>query len=158
MIRHLQYPARRWRHSLSRLSDICYRRPYNARYSSVSWNLMMGKSPLWVSKQHGQRPETMFRAYVAWTEGAPESEVAVIREALGMAEQPQPLKKSHSTAAAVRVGTQIGTSGWQRRSKSLKDQALIGGKGGTRSNLRIYRTMMSPAVPFDPRIWHSIWH
>ena len=30
--------------------------------SSVSWNLMIGKSPLWVSKQHGHRPETMFRA------------------------------------------------------------------------------------------------
>jgi hypothetical protein len=46
VIRHLQYVARRWRHSLSRLSDIRYRRPYNARHSSVSWNLMIGKSPL----------------------------------------------------------------------------------------------------------------
>lgn len=55
VIRHLQYVARRWRHSLSRLSDIRYRRPYNARHSSVSWNLMIGKSPLWVSKQHGHR-------------------------------------------------------------------------------------------------------
>jgi flavorubredoxin len=43
---------------------------------------MIGKSPLWVSKQHGHRPETMFRAYAAWTEGAPESEVAVIRAAM----------------------------------------------------------------------------
>ena len=36
---------------------------------------MIGKSPLWVSKQHGHRAETMFRAYAAWAEGAPESEV-----------------------------------------------------------------------------------
>jgi integrase len=56
VIRHLRNVARRWRHSLSRLSGIRYRRPYNARHSSVSWNLMIGKSPLWVSKQHGHRP------------------------------------------------------------------------------------------------------
>src|SRR5687768_4860385 len=33
VIRHLQYVARRWRQSLSRLSDIRYRRPYTARHS-----------------------------------------------------------------------------------------------------------------------------
>jgi hypothetical protein len=83
VIRHLKYVARRWGHSLRRLSDIRYRRPYNARHSSVSWNLMIGKSPLWVSKQHGHGPETMFRAYTAWTEGAPESEIALIKTAMG---------------------------------------------------------------------------
>ena len=157
-IRHLQYVARRWRQSLSRLSDIRYRRPYNARHSSVSWNLMIGKSPLWVSKQHGHRPETMFRAYAAWTEGSPESEVAVIHGAMGLAEQPWPIKKSHSTAAAARVGTKIGTTDRMPQSKSLKNQNLIGGKGGTRSNLRICRTLESPVIPLDPPIRHYIWH
>ena len=94
---------------------------------------MIGKSPLWVSKQHGHRPETMFRAYAAWTEGAPESEVAVIREAMGLAEQLLPIKKSHSTAAAVRVGTKIGASDRRPQSKSLKNHNLHGGKGGTRT-------------------------
>ena len=42
---------------------------------------MIGKRPLWVSKHHGRRLETMFRADAAWVEGAPESAVAVIREA-----------------------------------------------------------------------------
>lgn len=96
VIRHLQYVARRWRQSLSRLSDIRYRRPYTARHSSVSWNLMIGKSPLWVSKQHGHRPETMFRAYAAWTEGAPESRGVVIRQAMGWDDQPLPKKEECS--------------------------------------------------------------
>jgi hypothetical protein len=146
VIRHLRYVARRWRHSLSRLSDIRYRRPYNARHSSVSWNLMIGKSPLWVSKQHGHRPETMFRVYAAWTEGAPESEVAVIRAAMGLVDQPIPKKKSVRAVAVTRVGTKIGTSDLMPRRKSRKNQDLIGGKGGTRS-----------AIPFDPPIWHWIW-
>ncbi len=133
MIRHLQYVARRWRQSLSRLSDIRYRRPYNARHSSVSWSLMIGKSPLWVSKQHGHRPETMFRAYAAWTEGAPESEVAVIRQAMGLIDQSLPRKKRVRAAPVARVGTKIGTSDRTLQDKPLKNQELYGGKGGTRT-------------------------
>jgi integrase len=133
VIRHLQYVARRWRQSLSRLSDIRYRRPYNARHSSVSWNLMIGKSPLWVSKQHGHRPETMFRAYAAWTEGAPESEVVLIRETMGLSDQPRPKKKRVRRNVSLRVGTKIGTSARKPEVKSLKSQDLIGGKGGTRT-------------------------
>lgn len=129
VIRHLQYVARRWRHSLSRLSDIRYRRPYNARHSSVSWSLMIGKSPLWVSKQHGHRPETMFRAYAAWAEGAPESEVAVIRAAMGLDDQ-------RLSKKAPRVGTKIGTSDLAPAAKPLKTMDLIGGKGGTRKRTR----------------------
>jgi hypothetical protein len=43
---------------------------------------MLGKSPLWVAKQHGHSPTTMLRTYAAWTEGAPESEVVAIRRAV----------------------------------------------------------------------------
>lgn len=99
--------------------------PYNARHSSVSWSLMIGKSPLWVSKQHGHRPETMFRAYAAWAEGAPESEVAVIRAAMGLDDQ-------RLSKKAPRVGTKIGTSDLAPAAKPLKTMDLIGGKGGTR--------------------------
>ena len=95
---------------------------------------MIGKSPLWVSKQHGHRPETMFRAYAAWTEGAPESEVAVIREAMGWDDQPSAkTKKALSAVAVPRVGTKIGTSARKPETKSLKNKVLIGGKGGTRT-------------------------
>ena len=77
MIRHLQYVVRRWRQSLSRLSDIRYRRPYNARHSSVSWN----------------------------PEEAPESEVTVIRQAMGLNDQPLPERTPVRAIAPVRVGT-----------------------------------------------------
>jgi hypothetical protein len=59
-----------------------YREPYNARHSSVSWNLMVGKNPLWVAKQHGHSVQTMFEVYAAWTEGAKEADVEAIRQAM----------------------------------------------------------------------------
>jgi hypothetical protein len=71
---------------------------------------MVGKSPLWVSTQHDHRPETMFRAYAAWTEGAPESEVAMIRAAMGLEDQPPSIRRSRRAVTAARVGTKIATS------------------------------------------------
>lgn len=72
---------------------------------------MLGKSPPWLNKQHGHRPETMLRAYAAWAEGAPESEVTVIREAMGLNDQPVPKKKRVRAVAVPRAGTKMGTSG-----------------------------------------------
>lgn len=40
-------PAKRWRATLNALK-LRYRRPYIARHSSVSWNLMIGTNALWV--------------------------------------------------------------------------------------------------------------
>jgi integrase len=57
-----------------------YREPYNARHSSVSWNLMIGKNPLWVAKQHGHSVQTMLEVYAAWTEGAKEADIEAIRQ------------------------------------------------------------------------------
>lgn len=111
VVRHLRYVARRWAYSLRRLSGIRYRRPYNARHSSVSWNLMIGKTPLWVSKQHGHSPETMFHAYTAWTEGAPESDIAVIKTAMGLCDLSPPINHSQRDSSGVEVGTKIGTTG-----------------------------------------------
>ena len=75
----------------------------------------------------------MFRAYAAWTEGAPESEVAVIRRAMGLIDQSLPGKKRVRAVPAARVGTKIGTSDRTLHAKSLKNQELYGGKGGTRT-------------------------
>ena len=72
---NLQYPQGRWRQTLGSLK-LRYRRPYAARHSSVSWNLMIGKNPLWVAKQHGHSIETMLRVYAAWADGAVEADVA----------------------------------------------------------------------------------
>ena len=80
-IRNLQYPWVRWRSTLRKMKAR-YREAYNARHSSVSWNLMVGKNPLWVAKMHGHSVQTMLDTYAAWTEGAQESDVEAIRIAM----------------------------------------------------------------------------
>jgi hypothetical protein len=64
----------RWQRTLQRLA-IRYRKPYVARHTSVSWNLMIGRSPLLVAKEHGHRLTTRLSVYAAWTEGAAESDI-----------------------------------------------------------------------------------
>ena len=59
-----------------------FRRPYCARHTSVSWNLIIGKNPLFVSRQHGHSVTTMWRTYAAWMEGALESDIALIQAAM----------------------------------------------------------------------------
>jgi len=80
-IRDLQVTTIRWRKTLRSLK-VRYRRPYTARHSSVSWNLMLGKNVLWVAKQHGHSTITMLRTYAAWTEGAVEADVAAIARSM----------------------------------------------------------------------------
>ena len=81
-IRNLQYAWVRWRRSLQLTLKARYREPYNARHSSVSWNLMIGKNPLWVAKQHGHSVQTMLEVYAAWTEGTKESDIEAIKQAM----------------------------------------------------------------------------
>jgi integrase len=81
-IRNLQYAWVRWKRSLNITLKGRYREPYNARHSSVSWNLMVGKNPLWVAKQHGHSVHVMLDVYAAWTEGAKDSDIAAIKHAM----------------------------------------------------------------------------
>ena len=81
-IRNLNAPYERWRHTLRTSVKLRYRKPYCARHSSVSWNLMIGKNPLWVSKQHGHSVTTMLRVYTAWAEGAIEADIDLIKRAM----------------------------------------------------------------------------
>ena len=53
-ISDVKSPYGRWERTLKRLR-IRYRRPYVARHTSVSWNLMMGRNPLLIAKEHGHR-------------------------------------------------------------------------------------------------------
>src|SRR5581483_10493751 len=92
-IRNLLYPYVRWRQTLQRLPSLRYRKPYCARHSSVSWNLMSGKSPLWVAKQHGHTITTMLKAYAAWTEGATRSDIQAIKRA--MASEARASERTH---------------------------------------------------------------
>lgn len=85
----IKEPGRRWAKSLARL-PIRPRRPYCARHSCVSWNLMLGKNPLWVARQHGHTVRTMLEVYAAWADGAVESDVAAIRSSIGLSGSSQP--------------------------------------------------------------------
>ena len=80
-IRYLRYPYARWHRTLSRLA-IRYRKPYSARHTSVSWNLMLGRNPLWVAQQHGHSISTMLWVYAAWIEGASETDLVRLRKAM----------------------------------------------------------------------------
>jgi len=82
-LRSIHESGTRWAKTLARL-PIRPRRPYCARHSCVSWNLMLGKNPLWVARQHGHSVRTMLEVYAAWAEGAVESDVAAIRKAMGL--------------------------------------------------------------------------
>jgi len=81
-IRNLQYPWVRWRRTLTVTLKGRYREPYNARHSCVSWNLMIGKNPLWVAKQHGHSVQTMLETYAAWLDGTTESDLLAIKRAI----------------------------------------------------------------------------
>ena len=81
-IHNLQYAHGRWRKTLRRLPGIRYRTPHCARHSSVSWNLMIGRSALWVAQQHGHSIKTMLRLYAAWTQDAVEADLATIERAM----------------------------------------------------------------------------
>jgi integrase len=70
-IRTLLYPYVRWRQTLQRLRTVRDRKPYCARHSSVSWNLMTRKCPLWVAKQHGHTITTMLKAYAPGLKARP---------------------------------------------------------------------------------------
>jgi hypothetical protein len=104
-IRNLDYPAKRWRLSLERLGQR-YRRPYCARHSSVSWNLMIGKDPLFVARQHGHSLVTMWRTYVAWMDGALESDIGLLRAAIegSVPEAPELAPSSVQRDSAAQVG------------------------------------------------------
>jgi integrase len=81
----VKYPYVRWQRTLGRLA-IRYRKPYMARHTSVSWNLMIGRNPLLVAKEHSHRLTTMFSVYAAWIEGALEADIVAIRDAMNSKE------------------------------------------------------------------------
>ena len=108
----LQTQWRRWNHTLQHTVKGRYREPYNARHSSVSWNLMIGKNPLKIAKQHGHSVETMLDVYAAWIDGTTDADVQAIERA--MAAGPCPvvrLEKSPKGSAnqAPKAGFEFGT-------------------------------------------------
>lgn len=134
-IRNLQYPWIRWRSTLRRLK-MRYRDAYNARHSSVSWNLMIGKNPLWVAKQHGHSVQTMLTTYAAWTEGAQEKDIEMIKRAM----ESSPSLRTRTVDAAVVVplaspefGTSLALEGGGHRLSPGKCKEIYGGERGIRT-------------------------
>ena len=136
-IQHARYPYARWRQTLRKL-PIRNRKPYGARHSSVSWNLMIGKNPLWVAKQHGHSVATMLRVYIAWMDSAPESDIAAIKDAMGMA--PSPTLPAMNTTANSRILVKTARIA----------PALIA------ATSRLFEKIKESRLPI--RIWHWIWH
>ncbi len=94
----VRYPYGRWEQTLKRL-PIRYRKPYTARHTSVSWNLMLGRNPMPVAKEHGRRVLTMLTVYAAWVEGAVDTDVRAIRRA--MYYPPSKVSKKRAAAKAA---------------------------------------------------------
>ncbi len=94
----LQVQLKRWRRTELALK-LRARDPYNARHSSVSWNLMIGKPLLWVAEQHGHSAAVMLKSYAKWMSGATEADIEKIRRAFGFATNlplEQPAKEVNS--------------------------------------------------------------
>jgi hypothetical protein len=121
-----------------------YRDPYNARHSSVSWNLMIGGNPLRMAKNHGHGVQTMLEVYAAWIEGAQESDVEAIREA--MAGSPRTLARAAVSASAnvsnssqpepppsPEFGTNLALERGARRLNVGKCRERTGGERGIRT-------------------------
>jgi integrase len=104
-MRDLQVATIRWRKTLLALK-VRYRRPYVARHSSVSWNLMLGKNVLWVAKQHGHSIMTMLRTYAAWTEGAVEADVQTIERSMMLTTSRAPSDPPLDGGRSSKDGTQ----------------------------------------------------
>jgi len=77
----LQAQWRAWQQTLTRLG-IRYREPYQCRHTSVTWNLMLGKNPLWIADQHGHSPLVMLRTYAKWLRGTSQADIAALERAI----------------------------------------------------------------------------
>jgi integrase len=150
-IRNLQYPWVRWRRTLTVTLKGRYREPYNARHSSVTWNLMLGKNPLWVAKQHGHSVQTMLETYAAWLEGTTESDLAAITRAMegpsaagARAHKVAVSRAAQSTELSLPLSPQELSLGCLQ-TQSLKPKCLItGGKDWRRER------DSNPRRAFDP--------
>lgn len=136
-IRSLKYPYTRWIFVVQKLA-IRYREPYNARHSFVSWSLMIGKNPMWCSKQFAHGVQLMYERYGTWIEGATEADLAAIRQSLAAdatggtiagESVPSAPFRSPELVADSSLENQWGRLSWR---KVKYFNSLTGGADGTR--------------------------
>lgn len=77
----IQVQWKRWTYTLKRLG-IRYRRPYQMRHTSVTWNLLVGKNPLWVADQHGHGMGVSLKTYAKWLRGTSDADIERLKRAL----------------------------------------------------------------------------
>jgi hypothetical protein len=126
----------RWRHVVDKLSIRC-REPYAARHSSVSWNLMIGRNPLWTARQHGHSVQVMLTTYGTWIEGATEADIEMIKAAMAGEATGTKIMALNSPSHSLNspeFGTDLAPKkGWGRLSwRKIKHfNVLTGGADGT---------------------------
>jgi hypothetical protein len=133
---------------------------------------MIGKNPLWCSRQHGHSVQVMYERYGTWIEGATQADIEAIQHAMA-AEATATQIDGPAVPAGPRpspklVGDWSVEGGWGRLSwrKVKHFNSLTGGADGTRtrpesneiSNLLYPKEGESPFDPYDPRISHQISH
>ena len=82
-MRRMSTASSRWTRTLAKL-PIRYRRPYVARHTSGSWNLIIGHPAAFVADQHGHSLITMHTTYAGWVQDAQPHEAEAIRRAMGL--------------------------------------------------------------------------
>jgi integrase len=132
-IRDLNVPYDHWVWTLMKTVQVRYREPYNARHSFVSWNLMIGKNLLWVSKQHGHSVQTMLSTYAAWVEGAKDEDIEAIKRAMNARPVTAPATRENSPLASPEFVTNTAPGPRQNCVSRCMREEMYGGKGGTRT-------------------------
>ena len=102
---------------------------------------MIGRNPLLVAKEHGHRPTTMLSVYAAWTEGAVESDITAIREAMNCTDRQGARHKTAGARSGAETPTPARTGlaasrpdrrSRTRRSELAKDDLPAGRRFGSR--------------------------
>src|SRR6204780_4704155 len=137
----------RWSESIKAL-NIRRRGPYHARHSSVTWQLMLGKNLLWVAKQHGHSVE-MLRMYAAWLEGATESDIHAIKQA--MENRPAARAAFFASRAAISAVNTVSNCVTQIVIRPLKSPEFG-------SSLAVGKSPREPSLRIDSKIkWRRGW-
>src|SRR5882757_2197300 len=99
---------------------------------SVSWNLMLGRNPLLVAKEHGHRVLTMLTVYAAWTDGAVEADLIALREAMGYARRKT---SRHPAVTATAPAGSITDTVRDERGSPSSDDPRMGSQKRTKAKL-----------------------
>jgi hypothetical protein len=122
---------------------------------SLSWDLMVGRHPLWVAKQHGHSITTMLRAYAAWAEGAIEADIEAIQHAMDFS--PRAIEPAKASTRAVarklldrnaqpRVG-----SGQRRQSRERSIAFAVQRDGDRRESFANVGDLINAEINGSPR-------